>query len=154
MMQKWKRNTNFLGFTLIELLLVISIIAILGVVVASVGLRFTASNNLENKVNEIISSLRTAQINAMIGKEDSNWGVIVSGDEIVLFAGNSFSDLGRDTTYDQSFSIPGSISISSFEVVFTKPGGTPSSTQVISISSEVGESATVSVNEVGIINLD
>lgn len=137
------------GFSLIEMLLVISITAIIGATTIPVASNFLARNHLKNKTNEVISSLRTAQINALSGKEDSQWGVNISTTQITLYKGSSYA--GRDSAFDQSFNIPSIISITQAEVVFDKLTGNPDTTATITISSDIG-SNTVTVNEVGTVD--
>jgi prepilin-type N-terminal cleavage/methylation domain-containing protein len=151
----WKlprKSSIKFGFTLIELLLTVSIVTLLAVPVASVGTSFLTRNDLQNNVNEVVSALRTAQINSMSGKEDSTWGVAVTGTEIVKFMGANYAS--RDPNYDVKFTIPQKITISSFELVFDKLTGNPSSTQIITLGNEIGESHTVMVNEVGVVDVN
>ena len=135
------------GFTLIELILVVAIISILAASATSFGSNFLTRNNLENKTNEVVSSLRTAQVNAISSKEDRQWGVETTSSQIKLFA------VG-DSGFDQTFSVPASISISVENVVFDKLTGNPDSVSTITVSNNIGESNTVTVNEVGIVDVN
>jgi len=126
------------GVTLIELLLVIS--------------NFLVRNNLQNKVNEVVSTLRTAQLNSISSKGDSRWGVTATTDDIILFRGDSYAS--RDPTYDEKFSIPKSVTVTSFEVAFNKLTGNPNQVLTVILSNNIGESYTVSLNEVGIVDLN
>ena len=121
------------GFTLIELLLVVAIVSILGVSGSAIGQRFLVTNYLENKTNELASILITAQLNSMSGKENSQWGVSVSGNQMTLFKGDSFAT--RDSSFDMSFSIPNSISVTSDEVVFSRVVGEPDAVATYTLSS-------------------
>ena|SRR3989344_7482496 len=140
------------GVSIIELLLVVAIVTILAIPTAAVGSNFLTRNNLQNKTNEVVSSLRIAQIGSISGKEDSRWGVTVTPNQIVLFKGDTY--ILRDPLFDQTFSIPGSISITNFEVVFDKVTGNPSSTWLINVSNDIGESNSVSINEIGIVDVN
>lgn len=91
------------GFTLVELLLVIAIVAFVGATSIPVGSAFLVRNQLKNKTNEIVSSMRTAQLESISGKEDSQWGVSIDASEIILFKGSSY--IARDSDFDQIFSI-------------------------------------------------
>ncbi len=157
---KTKRNFQFSvfslqfekGITLIELLLVIAIMTIIATSTASFGSSFLIRNRTDNKVNEVVSSLRTAQINAMSGKGNSKWGVYTTSAEIILFMGATYAT--RDDTYDQTFLVPASVSVSVAEVIFDTITGNPDATDTIFISNNIGESFSISVNEVGIVDVE
>ncbi len=134
------------GLTLIELLIVIGIIAIVGATIIPVASGFLVRNYLKNKTNEVVSSLRTAQINSLNGKEDRQWGVVISASSIKMYA------VG-DAAFDQTFSIPSSISITQDTIVFDKLTGNPDATAAITVSSNAGQSNTIIVNEVGTVNV-
>lgn len=138
------------GFSLIELLLVITIIALLGTAILPVGSSFLIRNHLKNKTNEVVSSLRLAQINTLAGKENSQWGLYISANKIIMFKGSSYAVPG--TSFDQSYDIPASITITQTEIVFDKLTGNPNTTANIAISSNL-DSHTVSVNEVGVVDV-
>ena len=148
-MHKFATNS---GITLIEVLLTISIVAILGVSVASVGARFLVSNYLENKTNELISFLQTAQINSLSGKENSNWGVKVANNQIILFKGSSY--ITRDPAFDLFTNLPNTINVTNQEIVFNKITGNPTSTISFNLSNNIGQTNTVSINALGIINVN
>lgn len=137
------------GFSLIELILVISIIGIIAGTTIPIGSSFLARNYLHNKTNELMTSLRNAQINSLAGKQNGQWGVYVGNDQIVLFQGASFAS--RDQVFDQSFSIPASVSISSGEIVFDI-NGLPNQSISFNLSTNTGDSRTVSVNQLGAVN--
>lgn len=139
------KKTKKSGFSLIELILVVAIISIVGASTIPVGSRFLVQNNFRNKTSEIVSSLRTAQINTISGKEDRQWGVEISASTIKLYA------VG-DSAFDQTFSIPPSISITQNTIVFNKLTGNPTTTGSIVVSSSIG-SNTVTVNEVGTVDV-
>lgn len=140
------------GITIIELLLIVAIMLIISVTTASFGTSFLVRNNLKNNVNELISSLRTAQINAISSKEISRWGVNVSSDAITLYKGDSY--ISRDTNFDQDFSISETVSITQADMVFDKITGNPGLTQTYTLTNNIGESFSVSVNEVGIVDVN
>ena len=149
---KIRLPANRWGFSIIELLLTISIIAILATSTTPVYTNFLARNHLENKTNEVISSLQTAKTNSISGKEDSQWGVNLST-QIVLFKGTSY--VGRDTSFDQTYDIPASVSISpTQEVIFNQLTGDPEAATTITISNNQNESNTITLNEIGTINVN
>ena len=140
------------GITLVELILVVSILGLLMVGSSSFGYSFLSRNGLKNNTNEIIASLRVAQLNAISSKGNSNWGVNVSSGKITLFIGDSFA--ARDTAVDEVFNVSPYVSVSDFELVFSKITGEPDSTIAVSVSNDVGDSNSISVNELGIVNVN
>lgn len=140
------------GVTLVELLLVIVIISLITVPAASLGSNLFIKNDLRSKTKEVVSSLRTAQINAMVSKGDSPWGVTAQNNQIVLFMGADYAS--RDQRQDLTFDIPGSVSITPFEVVYAKVTGSPAEAANIIITSSQGVSNTVSVNAVGTVDVN
>lgn len=139
------------GVTLIELLLVVAIIVVVGVAIAPLGAGFLVRNQLENKTNEIVSSLRTAQLNSISGKEQSSWGVTITSNKIIMFRGSTYTSPG--TAFDQSFTIPQSITITPVQVVFDPLTGNPNTPTTIVLTSNTGDSNTVVVNEVGTVDV-
>lgn len=143
-----------IGVSFVELLLIITIVTILSVGAYPFGASFLARNHLKNKTNEIISSFRIAQINSISGKEDSQWGVYVDSSSIIMFMGSSYISPG--TVQDQVYEVPSTISVSPnpVEVVFDKLNGNSSSTVTITVTNAIGGSNTISVNEVGVVDVN
>jgi len=77
--------------------------------------------------------------------------VNTTGNEIIVFKGSSFAT--RDSAFDQSFKHPGSISMTNTEIIFTQYTGDTAPT-TYSISNSQNESLTVSVNQVGNIDVN
>lgn len=141
------------GFTLIELILVVSIISILVVLYASVGSSFLVKNYTQNTTNDLVSKIRLAQLNSMFSKKDSAWGVRIQNNQIILFEGTTFAS--RNPTYDEVSHFPATVSISpnNSEFLFSKSTGT-SNTATLTVSNNVGDTSTVSINEEGIVDVN
>ena len=131
--------------------MVVAIIAIVGATTIPVGSRFLVQSNFKNKTNELVASLRTAQINSFSGKGANSWGVKTTSSQIILFKGTSYAL--RDSAFDQIFSIPSNITFTQTEIVFNKLTGNPSPIASIVINSSIGNN-TISVNEVGAVNVN
>lgn len=115
------------GFTLVEILLVIGIFALLISFLVPIGLDFYKSQQLETTSQEMVQTLRRAQLKAMSIDLDSSFGVYLTNNNYTLFKGDSY--LTRDSQYDEIFDLPAIINVSGlFEIVFLKLEGKPKGT--------------------------
>ena len=138
------------GFTLLELLLSISLIAVLAGLSMPIYQSFQANNDLDVTINTAVQSLRRAQTLSREVSLDDNWGVYIDNTQIIIFKGISFSELGRDTGYDEVFEIPINTNISGLsEVVFEKMTGFPQSEDVGTIT--IG-SRNIYINDKGVVS--
>ena len=141
------------GFTLIELLLVISILTLLSAMSAPFYSRFINQNAVENATQQFLGDFRKAQIYAMTGKQNGNWGVHYASNTITLYQGVSF---GTNPALNETFSVPGGTAISGFtDINFAKvtgipASGNPSTTPVIVISAPGNNSSTITINSQGV----
>lgn len=140
-----------LGFSLVELMLAIAIVAIISAASIPFSTSFLSRTNLKNKTNELVSLLNVARINSMSGKAGSAWGVYSDGSTLVLFAGDTYAT--RDSAYDVDFDVPGSVVISTFEILFERNTGDTGLPSVISLNDDT-VSVSVSVNELGVANVN
>jgi len=141
------------GFSILELIVSIAVFLILGTMTAiPFASRFFNKNNLENKTNEIVSSLRTAQMNSISGKEHSQWGVHIDGAKIIMFKGSSYVPPG--TSLDQSYDIPPTLTITPIDIVFDALTGNASSQTSITIQDPVSGQYVVTVNVVGSVDVN
>lgn len=134
------------GFSLVELLLVITIVLVLGVLSSVFYSRFLNQNSVANVSDTFASQLRKAQVYAMAGKQNTNWGVKYSipTNTITLFAVTS-------SAFDEKNTMNSTIAVGGFsQVIFAKATGLPDSPQVISISGG-GNTKTVSINSQGMV---
>lgn len=139
---------NGAGFTFIELILVVAMVLVIGTMGTSLTARFMTQNAVANAQDQLIGDLRKAQMNAMAGKQNSNWGVHYASNTITLYKGNS---IGEDTAFNETFSVPGGVVIAGFtDINFTRVTGIPSSTPTITISGS-GTEKTVTVNGQGMV---
>ncbi|RJR31595.1 prepilin-type N-terminal cleavage/methylation domain-containing protein [Candidatus Parcubacteria bacterium] len=143
------------GFTLIELIIVIVIIMILGALSVPFFQFFQASSELYTLTDEVTRTLRNAQISAVTGQNDSNWGVYFNDTEkkFVLFRGDSY--LNRDSGYDLVFDFQEIFTVENDfgnEVVFSKYQGLPSVTGTLTLRSRNSQMHQVIINGLGLIN--
>jgi Tfp pilus assembly protein FimT len=145
--------TQMLGFSLLELIVSVAVFLILGGMTAiPFASRFFNRNDLETKTNELVSSLRIAQINSVSGKESSKWGVHTDATKIIMFKGSSYIPPG--TSFDQSFVVPPTLTITPVDVTFDVVTGSASATQTITIGDTLGQQYVVSVNQTGSVNVN
>lgn len=144
-------TTTKKGFTLIELLLVIVILSIITLMSATFYARFLTQNAVANTADQLVNELRRAQLWAMMGKQNSAWGVNFSSNKITFFKGTS---LGQDHSFDAVFNINSNISISGFSTMsFAHFSGlpTPAGPATLTISG-ANNSKMVTVNQQGVVS--
>ena len=142
------------GFTLIEICLIIIIILLLSALILPLGFNFYKRQQLQAHSQQILQTLRRAQLKAMSVELDSNFGVYITNDNYTLFKGNSYDEVGRDTQYDEVFDLPQIITVSGpSEVVFSKFEGKPNTIGNITLTSN-GLTQVININEIGRINLE
>ena len=138
------------GFTLIELLLVITLLLLLGTMGTAFTGRFLTQNAVENTTDQLVNNFRKAQLNAMTGKQNSNWGVNYSANTITLYKGTSYA--ARTVGFDEKFTTYASVSISGFsDINFTRETGIPSTAATITITDNKGSSNTITLNAQGAV---
>lgn len=133
------------GFTLIELLLVIAIVLIIGASSAVFYSRFINQNSVSNTSDQITEQMHKAQVYAMMGKNNSSWGVKKVGNTLTLFSSAS-------SAFDENFNLTSAISVSGLTTVtFSKGTGLPDTTPTITISGG-GNSKTLTINSQGVVD--
>jgi prepilin-type N-terminal cleavage/methylation domain-containing protein len=137
------------GFTLIELVLVVALLLTVAVLSTSFYSRFLVQNDVSNTVDRLVNSLRKAQINSMMGKQNDTWGVSYASKKITLFKG---ATLGINPSFNEVFTVNNAITVSGLnEIVFSSPNGTPSTAATITISGN-NSSKTIKVNAQGVVS--
>ena len=132
------------GVSYIELLLVVSLIAIIGATVSPFLSNFIQRNNLETSVDNLVGTIRKAQSYSMDGKNDSLWGVCLSGSNIRLYTGSCSTP-----TISENYSYASSVSITGLtDTTFSRLRGEPSNLLNVAISTDIG-SSTVTLNAGG-----
>jgi prepilin-type N-terminal cleavage/methylation domain-containing protein len=138
------------GFTFIELLLVITLLLILGTMGTAFTARFLTQNAVDNTTDQFTNSLRKAQLNAMMGKQNSNWGVNYTSNTITLYRGNSYAT--RTIGFDERYTVNAGVTVTGIsDINFTRVTGLPGSTPTITISGS-GSNNSITINSQGVIN--
>jgi len=141
------------GFTPIELFLVILIVLFIFALILPLSFDFYRSQQLQTHSQQILQTLRRAQLKAMAIESDSQFGVYITNDGYALLKGNSYAT--RDSQYDEIFDLPQIITIqnSPKEIVFSKFEGKSSLIGDITINID-GITRIININEIGRINLE
>ncbi|PIR64101.1 MAG: hypothetical protein COY81_01935 [Candidatus Pacebacteria bacterium CG_4_10_14_0_8_um_filter_43_12] len=131
------------GFTLVELLLTIGIISVIAVSSAPFLSRFILQIYTESTVTRIKSNISKAQNYSLDNKNDTTWGVCISGTELRMYSGSCDSP-----SYSEEYSIPSSISVTGFTNIAFSLDGTLPDALTVSVSSSISDT-TYTVNQLG-----
>ncbi|MFA6382383.1 MAG: prepilin-type N-terminal cleavage/methylation domain-containing protein [Candidatus Buchananbacteria bacterium] len=145
------------GFTLIELILVILVMTLIAAFSMPFFQSFQISSDLNTEANTIVQALRRVQQQAIIGQNNSAWGVYFNsaGKNILLFKGASYA--GRDQEYDQSIDYQPDFSLATnfgSEINFAIYTGKPSVNGMATITSQNNESKNISIDSFGLIQIN
>ncbi|MEK7067868.1 MAG: prepilin-type N-terminal cleavage/methylation domain-containing protein [Patescibacteria group bacterium] len=139
------------GFTLIELILVVALISIITAMSAVFYSRFLTQNAVLNTVDQLAGQLHKAQIYAMAGKQNSNWGVNYGSQIITLYSGNSYDT--RTAAFDEKFTVNSNISVSGLtDLNYARVTGLPIPTETTMTISGNNNTKTITVNSYGVVN--
>jgi|SRR3990167_4314928 len=137
---KTKKKT---GFTLIEILLVVTIIGILSGLSLPFYSRLILQNTISDTAENLVGSLRKAQIYTIAGKDGSDWAVNYSNAQIKLIRQST------GTVFD-IYNVSDSVTISSLsQVVFSRPSGQPDITGTFNVS-DGNDTKAVTLNSEGV----
>ena len=121
------------GFTLFEVLLIIAIVAAVFVISAPYDLEFYRGQLTGDAQANIIDALQRARHNAVLQKNDSDFGVHIEAPNYVIFQGSDYND--RVMEQDEVFPLVDSLTFGGpTDIVFSKLTGVPSATGTITIS--------------------
>lgn len=112
------------GLTTLEILLVIGTLTVFVGFVAPPILDFYKIHQLNNYTQDIVRTLRMAQLKAMSIESDCSFGVYLTNDTYTLFKGDSYSN--RSPEFDEVSELPRVITTDGLkEIVFLKFEGLP-----------------------------
>ena len=139
------------GFTLLEVLLSLAAITLIAGMSIPVYQSFQVRNDLDIAATTYAQTLRRAQLLSQAVDGDIAWGVYIIGGSITLFRGTAYAL--RDSSFDEVFDMPASITPSGVaEIVFTKFTGLPQTTGVVTLTSNINETRTITINVRGMVN--
>ncbi|MDQ5972430.1 MAG: hypothetical protein QG553_589 [Patescibacteria group bacterium] len=137
------------GFTLPEMLLVVAIITVITAIGTPLYLSLSNSNQLDAATSLLAQDLYQAQSYSRNRAQDSQWGVAINGQSIVLFSGASYAT--RDPNNDVVYAVPSGIAIGGLtQIVYSKLYGLPTSTGSFTLTG-AGKTNTITVNNKGMV---
>lgn len=154
-------KNNNLGFSLIEIIIVIAILAVLSAIIFPNLPAFKNSSDLNNIVQEFVSTLKLAQNKTVISENYSQYGIYintgVSPNTYVLFKGASYA--GRDIPSDKTYTLQDTIEFYDVnlgggnEIVFDKLTGASEESGSISVrvKSDANKNKTIYISSSGSI---
>lgn len=144
------------AFTLIELILTIGILGLLLSVIISFSNNTLISANFNTTVNDIRQAILNVNNRALNSYENSDQGIRFEANQYTIFVGSSFD---VDATSNDIFEIPSSISLSNInfdsgsDLVFNQFTGIPVDAGSFDITSNKGDSATISIDVNGVTSV-
>ncbi|MFA6474697.1 MAG: prepilin-type N-terminal cleavage/methylation domain-containing protein [Patescibacteria group bacterium] len=115
------------GFSLIELIVVLAVVSLLAVLSISTYGTISVHHDVNSSVTMLRSNIEAAKHRAVAGVNDSNWGIKLLADRMVIFRGVSYA--ARVTASDITTYWPQGVTFTGTdEIVFTKLTGSPSTT--------------------------
>lgn len=139
------------GFTLIELLLSVAIMSLIVGLSLPLHESFVRRNDLDLAAQNLATTMRRAGTYARAVNHDNAWSVEIQSSTITLFRGTNFA--GRNTAFDETTSIPSSITPSGLgEVQFAKLSAAPNVTGSVTLTSTTNDIRTVTVNAKGVVS--
>lgn len=136
------------GFTITEVLLSLSVLVILAGLSMPVAWSYLAQSDLEVATQVTVQSIRRAQGLALMMSEDSDWGVKIQNNKVILFKGSNFGS--RDTEFDEETELDLYIQIQGpEEIIFEKFSGLPNVFGSIFLSNSISQSKEIIVGQKG-----
>ncbi len=148
------------GFTLIEILVVIAIFAIISGFATVNLLRLQTKTSVNTIAKTLVSDIKSQQIKAMMGTDNSAEGIHFSSNSYTLFAGSSYNPADANNftvTLDQNLifsqdTFPGQ------NIIFSKVSGEVSGfangqNSIVIVHSVSSQSASISINRLGAVTL-
>lgn len=139
------------GFTILEVLLSVALISVIAGVSIPIYQSFQVRNDLDIATVTTVQELRRAQLLSEASDADPSWGFQLQSGSMTLFNGASYAT--RDTTRDETFDLPTSITpTGATEIVFAKFTGLPNVTGTITLTTYTNETRTITINAKGMLS--
>ena len=132
------------GFTFVELLIIVAIVMIIAAGASPFYVNLIARNNLNSARDGFKSTLRKAQTYATSNKDNTTWGVCVTGGNIRLFGGTCGAPSRKE-----EIGISPDVSVSGFSTItFNNLRGEPTSAFSFTLNNQAG-TRTIIINSAG-----
>jgi type II secretory pathway pseudopilin PulG len=145
-------STSQFGFSILQVLLVISILLVITSMALPSLYQFQLGAQIDTVAAEVGQNLRRAQTRAMIGYDNSNWGLYFDDHTYTIFSGDSY--VLRNESRDEEYYIADAIQIvNDFdnEILFTKISGIPNNSGQISLTNIAAEESLITINIAGVV---
>lgn len=143
------------GFTLIELLLVLAIVFTVSVIGIAFYSRALVQNSVTNTVDQLVGSIRKAQIYSMMGKQASGWSVNYDNTSniITLYKGPPPFSARSTPALDEKFNVNPNIIVTGLtDISFTRPAGIPTPLALTVTITGGTNVQTMTVNSQGVVS--
>ncbi|MFA5134899.1 MAG: type II secretion system protein [Patescibacteria group bacterium] len=137
------------GFTFIEVLIVIGMLGLLSGLAIPFYQSFQVDSRLDDTAHEAAQALRRAQSMAMASDALSAFGVHFDGQQFVLFRGHAYVPGDQ---FNDVVDVSQPLSVTAADVVFEAVTGT-AAPATVTISAAAGRSRTLTINNLGIVNV-
>lgn len=139
------------GVSFLELILVVALVSILSIMSPIFYSKFILQNAVANTTDQMVGSLRKAQLYAMMSRQGDSWSLNYSSNTITLYKGTSFAT--RDTAFDEKFEVNPNVSVSGItDLSFSKVTGLPTPTSSTITITSANNSETITVNNQGVVS--
>ncbi len=143
---------NSAGFTLVEVLLIMAIFGLIGGLSIPFYQSFQVTSQLDNTTEEIVQTIREAQIKSMSSEDLSDFGIHFGSQEYILFRGSTYAPAD---VYNETFEIATTMSVSTGgnnDIIFSSVDGIPNVEASILVSSNNGKNHNITINGLGVVN--
>jgi hypothetical protein len=135
------------------------IIAVVSIVSIPLGAPLQRNRDFSSTTADVWGTLRRAQAFAAVGVRSSGFGVHVvtstNGAAYTLFQGATYA--ARDATYDEVFTLPATVMLAATisgngpDIIFLQGSGKASTTATLTLTNDVNQTATITVNADGMV---
>jgi len=142
------------GFSLLELVFVVTIVAMVFVFSTPFTMNFYRTQLISDVQSNLIDALQRARHNAVLQKNDSNFGVHIVAGSYTLFQTPDLTYASHVSNQDEIFPVVNSISFGGpTDIIFSKLTGIPSATGTIAIIYNIIVKG-ITVDSSGVISKD
>ncbi len=147
-----KRSYKPSGVTLLEIMLSMAILAVIAVSSLPFFVTLISKSKLDSARLLTAQALRRASVKAQSGEANTDWGVMMRPDKIVVFSGSSYEH--RNGQYDNIAPLDGGVGFAGdTEIVFGKLTSTLAMDKTVILTLLAsGEIKTVTVSAEGAVN--